>query len=73
MSIKRLTKEQISKATALELTIRMNQLHMMSKTRPKDAGTPVADIREALAIDAELRRRLKKLLPHSIALKEMFK
>jgi len=70
---KRLTKEQISKATAMELTIRMNRLHTMSKARPEDAGTPVTDIREAVAIDKELRQRLLKFLSPSVALREILK
>ena len=70
---KRLTKEQISKISAMELTIRINQLHTMSKARPEDAGTPLADIREAVAIDTELRHRLKKLLCPSVALEEILK
>ena len=73
MSNKTLTKEQISKANAMELTIRMNQLHTTSKARPKDAGTPLSDIREAVAIDTELRCRLLKLLSPSVALSEILK
>ena len=73
MSNKTLTKEQISKIGAMELTIRINQLHTMSKARPENAGTPITDIREAVAIDTELRRRLKELLCPSVALEEILK
>ena len=73
MSKNNLTKKQINKASAMELTIRMDQLHTMSKTRPEDAGTPMAEIREAVAIDTELRRRLLKLLSPSVALQEILK
>jgi len=62
MSEKTLTKKQIQKVTALELVLRMDHLHALSKRRPRDAGVPVADIREAAAIDEELKNRLCKVL-----------
>ena len=62
MSGKTLTKKQIQEATALELVLRMDALHALSKRRPIDAGVPLADIREALAIDEELKNRLCKVL-----------
>jgi|GEM_PF-6570319 len=62
MSEKTLTKKQIQEATALELALRMDHLHALSKRRPRDAGVPTADIREAATIDGELRLRLCKVL-----------
>ena len=62
MSEKTLTKKQIQRATALELVLRMEHLYAISERRPKDAGVPIADIYEALAIDRELRIRLYKVL-----------
>lgn len=62
MPKKNLTKKQIQKATAVELLLRMDALHVLSGRRPKDAGVPVADIREASAIDEELRLRQYKIL-----------
>lgn len=62
MSGKTLTKKQIQEATALELVLRMDYLHALSKRRPIDAGVPLADIREAVAIDEELKNRLCKVL-----------
>jgi len=62
MSEKTLTKKQIQAATALELILRLDHLYAMSEQRPRDAGVPVADIREASAIDGELRLRLCKVL-----------
>lgn len=62
MSEKTLTKKQIQEATALELVLRMDALHALSGRRPRDAGVPRADIREAAAIDGELRNRLCKVL-----------
>jgi len=73
MISKRLTKKQINKATAMELTIRMNQLYTIDKARPEDAGIPIVDIREAVAINTELRSRLLKLLRPSVALEEILK
>ena len=62
MSEKTLTKKQIQEATALELVLRMDALHALSKRRPRDTGVPIADIREASAIDEELRLRLCRVL-----------
>lgn len=68
-----LTKKQISEATVLELAFRMNFLHALAKSRPQDEAVPMADIREGVEINAELRRRLKNLLPRSVALDVLFK
>ena len=62
MSGKTLTKKQIQEVTALELVLRMDHLHALSRWRPRDAGVPTADICEATAIDGELRLRLCKVL-----------
>lgn len=62
MPRKNLTKKQIQEATTMELVLRTNALYALSDRRPKDASTPVADIREAKAIDEEIRLRLYKIL-----------
>lgn len=61
MERKNLTNRQIRKAATMELIFRMNCLHAKSERRPEDAGVPVADIRETVAIVKELRRRLGSL------------
>lgn len=68
-----LTKKQISEASALELVLRRDYLFALEESTPEGHGISMADVRECVAIDAELRRRLKKLLRHSTALKEMLK
>ncbi len=62
MPKKNLTKKQIREAIVVELLLRMDALHALSGRRASDAGVPVADIREASAIDGELRLRLYKVL-----------
>lgn len=62
MPKKTLTKKQIRKATAVDLLLRIDALHVLSGRRPQDAGVPMADIYEASAIDEELRLRLYKVL-----------
>ena len=59
MPRKNLTKKQISELSMIKLVCRMKSLHAISASRPKDAGTPVADIRECVAIDRELKKRLR--------------
>lgn len=71
MSKNNLTKKQISKATTLELVFRMDFLFALNDSLPEGVGISVADAEECMEIDAELRRRLKKLLPLSTALKEL--
>ncbi len=61
MKRKNLTNKQIKKASTYELIFRMNCLHAESKRRPGDAGVPLTDIWEAVAIVKELRRRLGRL------------
>lgn len=68
MSRKNLTKKQISELSTIKLICRVKSLHAISKGRPKDAGIPVADIRECVAIDKELKKRLEILKEKS----EMF-
>ena len=68
-----LTKKQIREASALELVLRRDYLFALEESTPEDQGVSMADARECVAIDAELRCRLKKHLPYSIALKEMLK
>jgi len=61
MKRKNFATKKIRKATALELIYRMNCLHAESERRPQDAGVPMADIWEAVAIAKELRHRLGRL------------
>ncbi len=62
MKKKNLTNSQIhDKATTMELIFRMNCLHQECKRRGEDAGIPVTDIWEAVAIVKELKRRLGRL------------
>ena len=61
MKRKNLTNKKIRKASALELIFRMNCLHEASARRPEDAGVPMRDIWEAVAIVKELRHRLGRL------------
>ena len=62
MKKKNLTTAQIhDSATTMELIFRMNCLHAESKRRPEDAGVPLTDIWEAVAIVKELKRRLGRL------------
>lgn len=68
-----LTKKQIGEASALELVLRRDYLFALEESTPEDQGVSMIDARECEAIDAELRHRLKKHLPHSTALKEMLK
>lgn len=62
MSEKTLTKKRIRETGTLELLLRTDYLYATCDRRPRDAGVPVADIREASAIDGELRLRLCKIL-----------
>jgi len=57
MKRKNLTKKQIQKASSMELTFRMNFLHALAESRSQDDAVPMEDIREAVEINAELRRR----------------
>lgn len=60
--MKNLTNNQIHyKATTIELVFRMNCLHQECKRRGEDAGIPLPDIWEAVAIVKELRHRLGRL------------
>ena len=62
MKRKNLTNKQIhDSATTMELIFRMNCLHAECKRRGEDAGIPLPDIWEAVAIVKELRRRLGRL------------
>ena len=61
MPKKNLTTKQIQKASTYELIFRMNCLHTESNRRPEDAGIPITDIWEAVAIIKELKRRLGQL------------
>ena len=61
MKKKILTTKQIRKASTCELIFRMNCLHAESNRRLQDAGVPMTDIWEAVAIVKELRRRLGRL------------
>lgn len=73
MSKQNLTKEQIQNASALELVVRRDFLFALEESTSDGTGVSMADARECVAIDKELRRRLKKLLPCSSALRELLK
>lgn len=60
MSRNNITKKQIGEASTIELMLRMDFLHALSKSRPEDEGVPMADIQEAVEIDKELKRKLKE-------------
>lgn len=51
----------LREAPELELIFRINCLHAESNRRPQDAGVPMADIREAVVIVRELKRKLGRL------------
>ncbi len=61
MKIKNLTTKQIRASETLELRFRLNCLHADSENRSQDAGVPIRDIWEAVAIVKEIRRRLGRL------------
>lgn len=56
-----LTKQEINEANAYELTLRFNSLLQKVETKPIKTIT-IADAREIIYIEDELRRRLIKLL-----------
>lgn len=61
MARKNFTKNQILEATTPDLIFRMNFLFMQSGGADEDRGVALADIRECVAIDKELKRRLHRV------------